>query len=297
MSFRRTLRGLSNQYLFFNVDAVVYVEGGKNLFSLNKILAGFHNLSSIDVLFWQTIFRDFIPSKKFKFLASGSKTTLLGIGKEILAGNITNVYIAMDRDHDETNKCLLKGKGIFYTFGYSWENDAWSKEVIQSIFCVTCRVSQEAIDVKTDIDCCFQDFCRDIRWAVYTDILLSGFGRSFFPRAEGEFNKLIPLDTSGKPTVNRTNILILLPHVKHQSGLGKLYSKHRIHFDPVIDCYGHLYRSFCFRLLNHLLKKHSTPPLPTIHADALAINEFARLMQAGELIHLKKHYQQQFAIL
>jgi hypothetical protein len=97
MSFRRTVSGLSNQYLFFGVDAVVFVEGGRG-FSKEEVNLGNFDTSSIDIKFWRGVFRYYYPNKKFQFRATGSKTTLRSIAMDIASGNLKNVYVAMDRD-------------------------------------------------------------------------------------------------------------------------------------------------------------------------------------------------------
>lgn len=294
MSFMRTRSGLSNLYLFHKVDVIVFVEGGKKSFSIAKVLAGFFNKASIDIVFWQSLFQKFTPAKKIQFRAIGSKSTLQWLAKEIISGNITNVYVAMDRDHDKTNKLILKGTGIFYTFGYSWENDVWCKDVIEALFYSICRVSKSDIDIDTYINECFSEFCRGLRWFIYADIILSGHDIQLIPRTETEFNKLIPVDASNKPIVDRSFMRTLLSDARKRSKMGTVSSKNRIYFEPCCDCYGHLYRNYCYRVLNYLLTIYSTQPLPSIHADSLAIDTFTRLIDTSNLSQIKKHYQKQY---
>jgi hypothetical protein len=64
MSFRRTSPGLSNMHLFLNVEAIVFVEGGSNSYSLEEVERGLYNCESIDLLFWSKIFEIFLPTKK-----------------------------------------------------------------------------------------------------------------------------------------------------------------------------------------------------------------------------------------
>ncbi|MFC2045566.1 DUF4435 domain-containing protein [Chloroflexota bacterium] len=296
MIFSRTLRGLSNQYIFFKVNAIAFIEGGTDTFTLSQILSGADNPKAIDILFWQRMFAEFIPERTIHFRAIGSKSTLVMLADNILSGKLTNVYVAMDRDHDKINKTLRKGPGVLFTFGYSWENDAWCKESIQLIFRLLCPISKDITDTKTDMNCCFSDFIRNIRWAVYADVLLSASNMSFFPRQESEFNKLIPLDPSGRPAINREQIHNILSELRLKRS-SKAFAGKRIYFDPACDCFGHLYRNFCFRLTNYLLRKHFTPSLTGEHADALAIDSCVRLLQQGKIMHLKKHYQRQFSKL
>jgi hypothetical protein len=115
MTFTRTSRGLSNQYLFWGVDTIVFVEGGEDTLSINQVISGLSGSQSTDILFWQGLFLKYLTSKKFKFLPVGSKRTIIYFANEIKAGNITHVCVAMDRDHDCYNESLIEAPGVFYT--------------------------------------------------------------------------------------------------------------------------------------------------------------------------------------
>jgi len=83
MIFTRTPIGLSNQYKFWGVDAIVYIEGGENSLSVKEVLSGLYGSQSVDLLFWQGIFSYFIPHKTYHFRPIGSKGTLRYIANEI----------------------------------------------------------------------------------------------------------------------------------------------------------------------------------------------------------------------
>jgi len=296
MIFTRTSRGLSNQYLFWGVDSVVFVEGGEDTLSINQVIAGLSGSQSIDVLFWQGIFLTYLTGKKFKFLPVGSKGTIKYIANEIKAGNITHVYVAMDRDHDCFIGSLIEAPGVFYTYGYSWENDVFNKTVIEDLFHSMCPISLNGINYTKEIESLINDFSRDIRWAVYADILLACNGSSLFPRRQRP-ESLLQSDANGKPIINRQKILTLVKKAKSKS-TSKIVLRKRITFSPCVDCYGHLMALYFYRSLVYLLKKYAkVPDLPKHYAYTSAINQFCMDLTKPPLSIHNKHYQDQFAIL
>ncbi len=71
----------------------------------------------------------------------------------------------MDKDFDEPMGNLIKHKNILYTFGYSWENDAWNEDLIKSILH---QLTAEKIKEKI-VDIPYQKFIKEIKVYVYAD--------------------------------------------------------------------------------------------------------------------------------
>jgi hypothetical protein len=294
MRFRRTSTGLSNLHLFLRVNAVVFVEGGTS-FSLDQVLAGAYESESIDILFWQNMFLHFQPTKKLQFRAIGSKTTLSSIAEEVVNGKTTHVYVAMDRDHDNSRGSLKSGPGVLHTFGYSWENDVWNAEVIEAMFYTLCPVCRSGAAVKAEIDSCFDQFTREIRWAVYADILLSHYDLSLLPREKPE--SVLTIAAKGRPSLNRGRVHSLIRKVKGKRA-ERISLGRRFTFDPASDCVGHVLGAFGYRLLVYLLKSFSgIPSLPKHYAHAVAIEKLLGTLRAGRLKACRRHYARQFAAL
>ena len=97
----RTDSGLSNERLFYNVDAVVYLEGKS------------------DLLYWQQLFSIFIPHRRFHFKPRGGKQALLPIAKMVALGTTTHVVVCLDRDHDVFSQSQITASNVIYTSGYS----------------------------------------------------------------------------------------------------------------------------------------------------------------------------------
>ena len=63
-SFKRTLRGLGNQHLFYNVDLIVFLEGGSVSYNKADVYAGNFTAETEDIIFWRNIFNKFSNNKQ-----------------------------------------------------------------------------------------------------------------------------------------------------------------------------------------------------------------------------------------
>ncbi len=248
MAFIRTTSGISNQHIFYGVDLVVFVEGGENSFTKDEVDNNFFSDHSIDVLFWGKLFDTYHPSKRIKYKAVGSKSTILKIAEEIINNNITTVYAAMDKEFDETLGNLIKHKNVLYTFGYSWENDAWNESLIKSIL-----RSLGAVPFADEIvDEPYFKFLKDVKIGVYADGFQFAKGESFFPRPSGHM-RCVECNINNQPYIKKVEIDNLLS--KQGLNKGTLYKYgSRKSLDPKKDCYGHLFGDYCRHIVHHVLK-------------------------------------------
>lgn len=294
MSFRRTSSGLSNQHLFYSVDVVVYVEGGTHTYTYDEVLAGSHEAQSEDIAFWQKIFSTF-SKKKYKFKSVGSKYIVNQIADDVIQNRITNVYVAMDRDFENTKGTLKIARGVFYTHGYSWENDVWQQEVIKTTFFQLCPVCHTAVNPDTEIQSCFEYFEKEMRWIVYADFLLNLHNLAF-----EDFRKkpdsIVSVGASNKPIVNRVRVRKLIKQSKANKTC-QLRAGKKIRLAVSKDCNGHVLGVFGYRLLSYLLRTlcQNVPQIPKVYARTTAINNLLVELTNGNLPKIYKHYQQQFA--
>lgn len=296
MSFQRTSSGLSNEYLFFSVDVIVYVEGGTSR-NYDEVLAGNYDPQSTDISFWQRIFQLFSPNKKYKFKSVGSKHTLNQIAEQIIQNNSSTVFVAMDRDFENVKGTQKKNNGIFYTFGYSWENDVWQAEVIKAAFYQLCPICRSEVDPDVHIKPCFDDFDRIMRWVIYADLLLNLHDLKFIEFREKP-DSIISPDITGKPQINRARIRSLIKQSK-LSKTSRLMAGRKVRLNTKNDCYGHIFDVFGYRLLIYLLKIlcQNFPNVPKAIAHGIAIDKFTVEMQNGNLPNLFRHYEKQFAFI
>jgi hypothetical protein len=180
-SFRRTISGLSNQHLFYNVDLIVYLEGGKTSYNKGQVYAGSYSSETEDIIFWKNLFDRFKSEKKVKFKSVGSKSTIKEIAFDIISRNIETVYVAMDNEFDEVLNQRICHSNVYYTHGYSWENDVWSHKTIQSVI-------EELSAIKItdpEIEENYKAFLSKVSVAVYADAYLFKDSLSYFPRKNG----------------------------------------------------------------------------------------------------------------
>lgn len=130
MSFLRTNSGLSNQAIFRDVDVVVYTEGGNTVFSVQDVAEGHYNKHANDTIFWHGLLKKQQFGNTYTLYPIGSKNTVLEIANRLEQNLIINVVVAMDTDTDDIYKQKLSSPMVLYTYGYSWENDVFSPEVL-----------------------------------------------------------------------------------------------------------------------------------------------------------------------
>ncbi|WP_236176641.1 hypothetical protein [Pseudomonas qingdaonensis] len=148
------------------MNVVVYTEGGE--FDNKKKQSSF----SIDAVFWKGFFSRFLPGLTYEIKPLGSKQNLLPHAKDVAASTVSNTIVAMDRDHDHHRLCLIQHPCVVYTYGYSWENDAWRAEaIISKLERVSVRgVSVEAAEAIRD-KC--RNFFIDFNRLIFVDVLCS----------------------------------------------------------------------------------------------------------------------------
>ncbi|MEW6235792.1 MAG: DUF4435 domain-containing protein [Candidatus Omnitrophota bacterium] len=293
MNFRRTSSGLSNQHLFLNVDTIVFVEGSTS-YSKDDVYNGKFTTDSFDIKFWHELFSIFLKKKKVQFRAIGSKSTLKSIAEDIEKGEITNVYVAMDRDFDILNFRHIQTKGVLYTYGYSWENDVWQPEVVQDVF-GTIYIGILPGEVAERIFTLYKQFVNDINIAVYADAFLSRFNRSFIPR--DKHMRCIKFERDSEPTANIDTIQNLLEKIRFsKEEIQDFGSRYTI--DPFSDCYGHLLSDFCYFLISYFLKKVSkSPSMSKDCVISIGIDKFINRLTKRQIPTLNTHYKNYFSSL
>lgn len=251
-TFRRTISGLNNQHLFHNVDFVVFLEGGKTSFNKEQAYEGNYSSETEDIIFWKNLFKVFQNHKKIKFKSIGSKSTVSEIAMDIIDGQLSTVYVAMDIEFDEILNRRLKHPNIYYTHGYSWENDVWSHDTIKVVI-----EELSAIEIENnEIEVNFNEFIKKIKIAVYADAYLFKSGSSFFPRKQG---RMFCVDCNP----------IDLPKIKELEIKNKITEKgitqrkamrygNKFCLDIKRFCFGHFLADYCCQvILLYLRKRHS----------------------------------------
>lgn len=290
MIFRRTANGISNQHKFVNVDAIVFVEGGES-YSKAEVYDGKFDIS-IDIQFWRGLFYIYGEGKRLQFRAIGSKATLMSIAEDIEAGKINNTYIAIDRDFDSINGKLIENKNVFYTYGYSWENDVWQLEIINDVFNTIAIYNDMILDIKDKMSTIYHKFFKEIKLAVYADAFLSKNGIGFFPRP-GHL-RCLNVEHRAEPCVNTSTVDQLLLNYnlskKEINNFGITYE-----INPQCDCYGHLFSDFCYFMITHFLRKIcKLASNPKHYILSIGIDKFFLKLKDNKFPYLDLYYKLQF---
>lgn len=189
--FTRTTNGLKNQNRFFNVDIMIYVEGGNHI-DTDNIIQNKNQptcTNTLDTIFWENIFQTF-TDKKVKVLSIGSKSNLLSLYSKLKSNNIDNIFVAVDSDFDLISNQLKKEKGIIFTWGYSWETDTMLTPDFQNIFSSISTLSKSSYSV-TEIITNWKSTLNNLEKWIRMDICFTTLGKGFFDRNSPRKNILI----------------------------------------------------------------------------------------------------------
>jgi hypothetical protein len=286
-NFRRTTSGLNNLYLFHNVDFTVFLEGGKVSFNKAQVFEGSFHTETDDIIFWGNIFNNFQFKGKIKFKSIGSKSTVKEIALDIKNGLLNKVLVAMDNEFDEILEKRILHPNIYYTHGYSWENDIWNHDIVKAII-----EDLTAIKIKNDdLQKVFSDFEKKIKLAVLADGYLFSKNKSFFPKKKGcmfcvDFQSLDLPKIKNQEIEAKINI----------EGLKKstLYAFGRKHsINSLKFCYGHFLADYCCQLiLNFIKKRHGLTSISKDILYRLGIRKFFQI--SFQQSHIYEFYENQF---
>lgn len=292
MTFTRTNLGLSNLYLFFKVDAVVFVEGGQSI-SRDDVEKGNYTSSSSDIRFWQALFNIYRPKETYQFRAIGSKENVKSIANKINNGELTHVIATMDRDLDHINNRIIVSKNVIYTYGYSWENDCWCLNTILLAYCSLSGCCKNQLkEQRLFLEKSLKDFSESLRRMVYIDMILSQHNSSLFDR--DKHLRYISEDTNGCPKINITELKKSIGIVRNNHPR-PITKKTNFNLDVINDCFGHLFADFSYKLLTYLLRlNRNLPKIPKEYATGAVVQEFIQLFKKIEPNNLRAHYDSAF---
>ena len=136
MSFTRTNSGLANYPVFFNADLLVYIEGKTNA-QPGELIP--------DMVFYESLLSLILKNKKIKIKCVGSKKSVFAYLNKLKNAGINNSFVIVDRDYDGALCSIIKDPMVVYTYGYSWENDFWSIQLITKLITTITVGNLEAV--------------------------------------------------------------------------------------------------------------------------------------------------------
>jgi hypothetical protein len=247
-AFHRTSSGLNNLATFLGVDAVVFLEGGDPIQSLEGLETNSVASENYDTMFWQTVFAVFRPDIKVHLRSIGSKNTVLSISRLVLTGSLRHVVTAMDRDFDHARRTKLQHPNVLYTYGYSWENDVFTKSNIKTLcrrLCLNRALHKEIDNVIEDF---FAQFSRTFRIFVRWDHALACSGASVCSREA--LKDSIELRPPCAPRISRKKVANILCKTRLSNRKVRLSKKSQV--DALRDMQGHTVERFCLGLLQYI---------------------------------------------
>jgi hypothetical protein len=291
--FQRSNSGLSNLYLFHRVDAVVFVEGGIRNLSLAAVEEGHFNEAAYDAKFWALLFRRFLPKFRFQFRPVGSKTTLLELAGLVSHEEVRNVVVCMDRDFDHFLGRLIRHPRIFYTHGYSWENDVWSLGSTTAVF--------KKLNNRTDCDAALAElrvafalFSRTMKWPLLAHALL--VTNTMLEVTNADLEQAVMRGAGKMPVVNCAHLRQRIKEARPRHPKPRVRFPVSATFSVANDCYGHLLATYAFHTVAYLLRQHcSVRSLGKDVAASIAIDvSYGGIMKDP---NKRSHYQQHFSAL
>ncbi len=278
-SFLRTASGFSNLHLFYQVDLMVFVEGGGMNHSLREIEQGSGDASTDDAAFWANVFKLRATPLKVAIRSVGSKTSLTPIANLIAAGSIRRTVVGMDRDLDDRRGKLVSHPNILYTFGYSWENDVFRKPIAQLIVKdLVPNIQDQGAHQE------MEDAARSLRKSfsvlVQLDHTLATQGVE--PTDRDAIKACILIRTPQPPEIDRSGLAMILWNSKLsgpcvQAGSASVEQ----------DLFGHLVARWWRSQIGSLLSRRHGLRVPNSLINRLAISAYFRVQSISAMTHYK----------
>ena len=295
MIFTRTLQGLTNQHLFHRVDVVVFVEGGTKSLTYDDVAMGLACPFSSDIQYWQTVFKHFAPNTKVCFKPVGGKPTLVKIARHISQGVVKNTFVAMDQDFDRFKNSTINCNGVFYTWGYSFENDISHEVVLKEATLTICPIDRTTHEqqISSEISKEYGQALNAIQGFVEADVTLATMTakeKGLFDRNGWTKYVKTKRGEHEKPYMN----LAGLESARSQTPNTKL----TVAIDARRDCFGHLICTYSYKLFSHLLLKYNVPSSMSLKvACALFSKVLGDCFTDNSLAEVVLHHESQFAFI
>jgi hypothetical protein len=122
----RTPNGLFAEATVRDVSFIFHIEGKGDSLDVTKLP---------DYIFYDSVISKFLDDS-YEIKIEGSKTQLKSVVDTLSALPERDSHIVfMDRDHDEfLNNSVIRNDFVYYTFGYSFENDFWTSAIMRQVF-------------------------------------------------------------------------------------------------------------------------------------------------------------------
>jgi len=197
----------------------------------------------------------------------------------------------MDRDFDNLLDRMIQAPKVLYTFGYSWENDVWKREVLEEVFYTLCGVCRTTVTINSIAVAAFDSFERALRWPTYADFVSFMHGIPLLPRRSAQ--KVMRIGGGMVPSIDKSAVRQCIRDAKLKR-TGAVTATVRVRTSPLVDCCGHLVSTFGYCLLVYLFKKFcKDKTYPRYLMDSVAIDKFFDDIRQGKFEAVRVYYQRQ----
>jgi hypothetical protein len=159
--------------------------------------------------------------------------------------------------------------------------------VIEHVFYDILQADRGVVRIRSEVQRLMRSADADLRWLTYADMLLYVGGESLFDRKKVE--GAISVGPQG-PRVNRGWLVGELRKKRTNVGKFRLMTR-RVKLRPGRDCYGKVVSLLAYRILAHLIKKHSRhPSLAKHYGTIFLIRGFLDLVVSRRGSPASKYY-------
>ncbi|WP_097091102.1 DUF4435 domain-containing protein [Novosphingobium sp. Chol11] len=282
MTFERTGSGQSNRSIFFGVDYICYVEGSTE------------NDFGPDVVFWKNVFAALQPTKKIHFSCRGGKPVLERLAMEVVEQDVEKTIVAMDADYAEflTGR-YINHRCVFYTFGYSFENDIFSFDNVLETFRVLSRMHSVSSDVQSFLRAAFDKTFKELRVPMLADFHALRAGSSVLPRDKP--GRIISRDqTTNLPMVNKSECAKIISLVNVATKPRTFADYSRMPNAVAKSCVGHILELVVHYTINAAIKNFvSNKNIAKDQLKDVAIQCFKDLLKSENNNDVLEHHRMQ----
>lgn len=289
MTFTRSASSLFGIHRFYQVDVVVFCEGGIPL-SYSEAIRYADCKGTLDTLYWSSIVNLLGLEKTYHFKSVGGKITIDTLADEVRRLALTTVTVCRDSDYDRRLGTHNPAGRVAWTMGYSWENDVVQSPVLEGLAESILGAGAERDGAITTIRAAVSRFERDLpRWIEIDVSLCARRKAGLFERAK----PLSAIDMANPPNLRTADLTAKLANAGYRRKPPALF---RVHVgDSLSICFGKLVSRSLYHTFANAIRPYCEIKLDYELFMRLAIREMVAMEAAGRLPLMSNHVASQRA--
>ncbi|PTR07588.1 MULTISPECIES: hypothetical protein [unclassified Novosphingobium] len=283
MTFTRTASALYGIHRFFGVDLVVFCEGGasRSYSDAVKLEIG---QSTLDTLYWSSLFGIINLDKSAHFKSIGSKSTINLICQDVERLGINTVTICRDSDYDRALGVAPQGARVAWSMGYSWESDVVAIEVVEALAFTLVGTGPDGTAIASQLRARFARLEADLRRWTEIDASLCKRGcGALFDRQK----PLSSIDMSDPPSLRVLALTARLVEAGYNRKPRKVLTVSS--GEALSTCFGKLVSRAIYQTFVRVIAQFVQVRIEYELFMRLAISETFRALDAGRLPRFQQH--------